>query len=98
MRPVPEHAMSGGKNQMQGQPIHRVLQPHIAAQAKTPEEIIERAAIREAMLNVQETNPIPQHVLEMSLQPADVVHIRKQTILASPEISTLIFPSCGESS
>jgi hypothetical protein len=42
--------------------------------------VAEREMIHQSMLDHEQSNPIPQSVLETSLQPADVVHIRHQMV------------------
>jgi len=54
-----------------------VLQPH---QAPRSDQDIERALVRASMRGLQDANPLPESALEMSLRPADVVHIRKQML------------------
>jgi hypothetical protein len=56
------------------------LQPHQAPKLDTALAAMKRVAIHQAMLDVQEENPIPESVLETSLRPADVAHIRHQML------------------
>ena len=58
-------------------PIDVPLSPHQAPMDNDPEM---RAALQQAMRDMSTTNPIPESALNMSLRPADVVHIRNQMV------------------
>lgn len=58
----------------------RTLQPHQAPQDRTASAARQRELIHNEMRRMEAENPIPDHVLEMSLRPADVVHVRKQLL------------------